>query len=55
MIGMARLNNIQAWIEDVVVEGVSGDLVETGVGRGGCNFHACRIESLEHYGPVSLV
>jgi len=36
MIGMARLDNVQACIEDVVLEGVPGDLVETGVWRGGC-------------------
>ncbi len=36
MIGMARLDNVQACVEDVVLEGVPGDLVETGVWRGGC-------------------
>jgi hypothetical protein len=36
MIGMARLDNVQACIEDVVLEGAPGDLVETGVWRGGC-------------------
>jgi hypothetical protein len=36
MIGMARLDNVQTCIEHVVLEGVPGDLVETGVWRGGC-------------------
>jgi O-methyltransferase len=35
MIGMARLNNLQACVEQVVEEGIPGDLIETGVWRGG--------------------
>jgi O-methyltransferase len=35
MIGQKRLNNVQACIEDVVRRSVPGDLVETGVWRGG--------------------
>ena len=35
MIGLARLNNIQACVEDVIQNGVEGDLIETGVWRGG--------------------
>ena len=35
MIGINRLNNIQACIEDVIRDGVDGDLIETGVWRGG--------------------
>jgi O-methyltransferase len=35
MIGLARLNNIQTCVEDVVHNCVEGDLIETGVWRGG--------------------
>jgi O-methyltransferase len=35
MIGMARLNHLQACVEEVIAAGVSGDLIETGVWRGG--------------------
>ncbi len=35
MIGLARLNNLQSCVEDVIQKGVPGDLIETGVWRGG--------------------
>ncbi|MFZ6773928.1 TylF/MycF family methyltransferase [Undibacterium sp. SXout7W] len=35
MIGMKRLDNLQAAIETVIREGIEGDLIETGVWRGG--------------------
>lgn len=35
MIGLKRLNNIQACVEDVIKQNVAGDLIETGVWRGG--------------------
>jgi hypothetical protein len=35
MIGRKRLDNIQACVEDVLKNGVPGDLIETGVWRGG--------------------
>lgn len=35
MIGLRRLDNIQFCVEDVLARGVPGDLVETGVWRGG--------------------
>ena len=35
MVGMARLDNLQACVERVVEEGIPGDLIETGVWRGG--------------------
>lgn len=35
MIGLKRLNNIQFCVEQVVENGIEGDLVETGVWRGG--------------------
>ena len=37
MIGMKRLNSLQACVETVLQEGVPGDLVETGVWRGGAS------------------
>ncbi|MFO7662379.1 MAG: TylF/MycF family methyltransferase [Chloroflexota bacterium] len=35
MIGMKRLDNLQYCIENVIFEGIPGDLIETGVWRGG--------------------
>jgi hypothetical protein len=35
MIGWARLENLQRCIEDILARGVPGDLIETGVWRGG--------------------
>jgi hypothetical protein len=35
MIGMKRLDNLQFCVEDVLARGVPGDLIETGVWRGG--------------------
>jgi O-methyltransferase len=35
MIGLRRLDNIQACLTDVIEQGVPGDLIETGVWRGG--------------------
>jgi O-methyltransferase len=37
MIGLKRLDNIQACVTDVVRRGVPGDLIETGVWRGGAS------------------
>ena len=37
MIGLARLNNIQYCVEDVILNGVFGDLIEAGVWRGGAS------------------
>lgn len=36
MVGLARLDQLQASIETVLAEGIPGDLMETGVWRGGC-------------------
>ena len=36
MVGLRRLDNLQDCIVEVLKEGVPGDLVETGVWRGGC-------------------
>ena len=35
MVGLRRLNNVQACVDDVLTHNVPGDLVETGVWRGG--------------------
>jgi hypothetical protein len=35
MVGLRRLDNLQACVEDVLRQGVPGDLIETGVWRGG--------------------
>jgi len=35
MIGLKRLDNLQFCVEDVISKGVKGDLIETGVWRGG--------------------
>ena len=35
MVGLKRLDNLQACVESVLRDGVSGDLIETGVWRGG--------------------
>lgn len=35
MIGMERINNLQACVERVIADDVPGDLIETGVWRGG--------------------
>src|SRR5205807_7313712 len=35
MIGMKRLDNIQSCVQDVLSAGTPGDLIETGVWRGG--------------------
>ena len=35
MIGLKRLQNLQFCVEDVIQQGVPGDLIETGVWRGG--------------------
>jgi len=35
MIGLARLDNIQQCVEQILADGIPGDLIETGVWRGG--------------------
>ena len=37
MVGLARLNNLEACLRTVVAEGVEGDVIETGVWRGGAS------------------
>lgn len=37
MAGMKRLENLQFCVETVLTDGVPGDLIETGVWRGGCS------------------
>jgi O-methyltransferase len=51
MIGMRRLDNLQHCITDVLRQGVPGDLVETGVWRGGAVIFMRAV--LEAYGDTS--
>ena len=37
MIGLRRLDDLQACVESVVADGVEGDLIEAGVWRGGAS------------------
>lgn len=47
MVGIARLNNIQECLENVVADSVPGDFIETGVWRGGaCIFARAVLKSL---------
>ncbi len=53
MIGLRRLDNIQAAVRTVLEEGVPGDWLETGVWRGGASIFARAC--LEAYGDESRV
>ena len=37
MVGVRRLENVQSCIESILQDGTDGDLIETGVWRGGCS------------------
>jgi O-methyltransferase len=50
MIGRDRLDNVQACVEDVLRDGVPGDLIEAGVWRGGACIFMCAL--LEAYGDA---
>jgi len=41
MIGLRRLDNLEACIEAIRLDGIPGDLVETGVWRGGASIFMC--------------
>lgn len=43
MIGRKRMANLRNVVETVIAEGVSGDLIETGVWRGGACIYMCAI------------
>jgi len=51
MVGLARLDSLQACTTDVLKEGVPGDFVETGVWRGGSSIFMRGV--LAAYGDVS--
>src|ERR1022692_3283584 len=51
MVGLRRLDNLQFCISDVVQRGVVGDLIETGVWRGGASIFARAV--LKAYGDTS--
>jgi O-methyltransferase len=48
MIGLRRLDNIQFCIEEILSQGVPGDLIEAGVWRGGASIFMCAL--LQAYG-----
>src|SRR3954466_9629840 len=51
MIGLRRLDNLQFVIQQVLADGVPGDLIETGVWRGGACIFMCA--ALKAYGNDS--
>jgi hypothetical protein len=51
MIGLVRLDNLQRCVEDVLRDGVPGDLIETGVWRGGATIFMRAV--LAAYGDAS--
>lgn len=51
MVGLKRLNNVQECITDVLRSGVPGDIMETGVWRGGCSIFMKAV--LSAYGDTS--
>jgi O-methyltransferase len=53
MVGMTRLDNIQACAESVLTDGIPGDFIETGVWRGGATIFMRAI--LEAYGAMDRV
>lgn len=50
MIGLRRMNNLQFCIEQVLAEGIPGDLIETGVWRGGATIFMRGV--LKAYGVI---
>jgi O-methyltransferase len=50
MIGMKRLANVRACVESVIADGIPGDLIETGVWRGGATIYMRAI--LKAYGET---
>jgi hypothetical protein len=53
MIGMKRLNNIQQCFETVVKNNIPGDMIETGVWRGGCTIFMAALN--KYYGQQRKV
>jgi hypothetical protein len=53
MIGIKRLDNLQYCIEQVIVDGVRGDFIETGVWRGGACIFMKGV--LEQYGIIDRI
>jgi len=48
MIGMPRLNNFQYCIEQAIVNNIEGDIIETGVWRGGACILAAAVTQFHH-------
>ena len=51
MVGLKRLKNFRALIEQAITEGVAGDIIETGVWRGGASIMAKAV--LDAWGDVT--
>ena len=51
MVGLLRLENIQMCIRSILEDNIAGDLIETGVWRGGSSIFMCGV--LNAYGDVS--
>ncbi len=48
MVGIKRLNNLQYCVENTIVSGVAGDIVESGVYRGGASIFARAVLKAHH-------
>ena len=55
MIGLKRFRNLQACVETVLADGVPGDLIETGVWRGGATIFMRAILSAHRRHRTQLV
>ena len=56
MVGLKRLDNIQHCVESVLSERIEGDLIETGVWRGGADMHFYPLTGMHaHAGGANFV
>jgi O-methyltransferase len=53
MVGLKRLNNLEACVRDVLQRGIPGDLIETGVWRGGASIFMRAV--LKAYGDTQRI
>ena len=54
MVGLARLDNVQSCIDRILAEGVPGDLIETGVWRGGCSIFMRAVLAARYVGDRTV-